>query len=103
MGRPKLNKELEPVEAAEAVEDVAKKPVKRALKQYKITFHGEGGDVVLGHNHKINLYKRNVETTIDELFLGALRSAVVETEIEDADGKRKKVRIPQEQYTVEVE
>ncbi len=84
-------------EVIEKTEAKGKKP----LKQYKITFHGEGGDIEIGHNYKLNLYKRNVEATIDELFLGVVRDAVVETEIKDADGKSKRVRIPMYQYTVE--
>jgi len=81
--------------------EVMEKPAKKALKQYKITFHGEGGDVEIGHNYKLNLYKRNVETTIDENFLGALKAAVTTTKIQDADGKWKQVSIPTYQYTVE--
>lgn len=77
------------------------KPKAKALKQYKITFHGEGGDVEVAHNYKLNLYKRNVETTIDELYLGVVKDAVIDTFVEDADGKRKNVRIPQYSYTVE--
>jgi len=77
------------------------KPKAKALKQYKITFHGEGGDVEIGHNFKLNLYKRNVETTIDENFLGALKLAVIHTIIQDADGKNKSVTIPIYQYSVE--
>ena len=79
------------------------KAEKPALKKYKITFHGEGGDVEIGHNFKLNLYKRNVETVIDENFLGVLKAAVVETFVEDANGVRKNVRIPQYQYTVDGE
>lgn len=71
-------------------------PKVKALKQYKITFHGEGGDVEIAHNYKLNLYKRNVETTIDEHFLGVLKDAVVQTVV---DGKE--VRIPMYSYTVE--
>jgi len=71
-------------------------PKAKALKQYKITFHGEGGDVEIAHNFKLNLYKRNVETTIDEHFLGVLKDAVVQTVV---DGKE--VRIPMYNYTVE--
>lgn len=67
-----------------------------ALKQYKITFHGDGGDVEIAHNFKLNLYKRNVETTIDENFLDVLKNAVVQTVV---DGKP--VRIPMYNYTVE--
>lgn len=85
------------VEVAE-VAPRSKKP-----KKYTITFHGEGGDVEIGHNFKLNLYKRNVPTTIDENFLGVLKHAVVTTQIQDSDGNWKAVTIPQYQYTVEAE
>lgn len=74
----------------------AKKP-----KQYKITFHGEGHDVEVVHNFVLNVYKRNVETTIDENFLGVVRDAVITTQVQDESGKRKDIRIPQFNYTVE--
>jgi len=77
------------------------KPKARALKQHKITFHGEGGDVEIVHNFKLNLYKRNVETTIDENFLGVVKLAVTHTTIQDADGNNKAVTIPLYQYSVE--
>jgi hypothetical protein len=83
------------------MEKPAEKPAKKALKQYKITFHGEGGDVEVGHNYKLNLYKRNVETTIDENYLGVVRDAVIHTVAQDADGKNKNVTIPAYSYTVE--
>lgn len=76
----------------------------KELQMYKITFHGEGGDVELVHNFKVNVYQRNVECLIDENYLGVVKSAVVETEIPtdiDGDKKYKKVRIPQLQYTYE--
>jgi hypothetical protein len=73
---------------------------KAELKQYKITFHGEGGDVEIAHNFKLNVYKRNVETTIDENFLGVIKNAVVYTQIKGDDGKMKPVTIPQFSYTV---
>lgn len=76
----------------------AKKP---ALKQYKITFHGDGGDVELVHNYVLNVYKRNVPTTIDENFLSVLKDAVIHTRIQDADGKWRDVTIPTIQYTLE--
>jgi len=82
-------------------EIIESKPKARALKQYKITFHGEGGDVDLIHNFKLNLYKRNTETTIDENFLGVAKLAVINTIIQDADGKEKAVSIPLYQYSVE--
>ena len=71
------------------------------LKQYKITFHGEGGDVEIAHNYKLNVYKRNVETTIDEHFLAVVKDAVVNTTSKDENGKVRAVSIPQFQYTVE--
>lgn len=85
--------------------EVEAAPVSRSkkLKQYTITFHGEGGDVEIGHNFKLNLYKRNVPTTIDENFLSVLKHAVVTTQIQDSDGNWKAVSIPQYQYTVEAE
>lgn len=79
----------------------APKAKAKALKQYKITFHGEGGDVEVGHNFRLNLYKRNVETTIDEHFLDVVKQAVITTIVEDADGNKKPVSIPVYQYTVE--
>lgn len=78
----------------------AAKPAK-APKQYKITFHGEGGDVEIAHNFKLNVYKRNVETTIDEHYLGVIKDAVVHTQVKGEDGKMKAVTIPQYNYTVE--
>lgn len=68
----------------------------KELKKYKITFHGEGGDVEVAHNFKLNLYKRNVEAEIDEHFLGVVKDAVVHTTMNG-----KPVSIPQYQYTVE--
>lgn len=75
----------------------------KKLKQYKITFHGEGGDVELGHNFKLNLYKRNVPTTIDENYLNVLKHAVITTQVQDSDGKWRSVSIPTYQYTIEAE
>ena len=74
-----------------------------APKKYKITFHGEGGDVEIAHNFKLNVYKRNVPTEIDEHFLGVLKHAVVHTTVQDADGKTKEVTIPQYNYTIDGE
>lgn len=84
---------------SEVMEQPAK-TAKKSLKKYRITFHGEGGDVEIGHNFKLNLYKRNVETTIDEHFLGVLKDAVVHTVVEDAEGKRRNVTIPMYSYTI---
>lgn len=87
------------------------KAEKKPLKKWKITFHsGEGenadhSDIEIGHNYKINVYKRNVETTIDENFLGSLRAAVINTVITTVseDGKSKTtqaVTIPRFAYTL---
>lgn len=84
-----------------ASEPVATKAAPAKLKQYRITFHGEGGDIEIGHNYKLNLYKRNVETTIDENYLNVLKHSVVTTQIQDSDGKWKAVSIPTYQYSVE--
>ena len=78
----------------------AEKPAKKALRKFKITFHGEGGDVEIAHNYKLNVYKRNVETEIDENFLGVLKDAVIHTVIEDSNGKRKAVTIPMHSYSL---
>lgn len=87
---------------SEATEtEVKGKAKKEPLKQYKITFHGEGGDVEVGHNFKLNLYKRNVETTIDENFLNVVKDAVITTTTQGEDGKARNVSIPQYSYTVE--
>lgn len=72
-----------------------------SLKQYKITFHGEGGNVEVGHNYKLNSYPRNVETTIDENFLGVVKAAVVTTTVQDEAGNARHVSIPQYSFTVE--
>jgi hypothetical protein len=76
-------------------------PRAKKLKTYTITFHGEGGDVEIGHNYKMNLYKRNVPTTIDENYLNVLKASVVTTQIQDSDGNWKAVSIPTFQYTLE--
>lgn len=74
---------------------------KKALKKYKITFHGDGPDVMIGHNGVLNVYKRNEECVIDENFLGVLKDAVIDTFVQDEDGKRRHIRIPTYQYSVE--
>lgn len=75
-------------------------PRSKKLKQYKITFHGEGGDVEIGHNFKMNLYKRNVETVIDENYLDVLRQSVTTTVTQDSAGNWKPVSIPAYQYSL---
>lgn len=74
-----------------------------APKKYKITFHGEGGDVEIAHNFKLNVYKRNVPTEIDEHFLGVLKHAVVHTTVQNAKGETEEVTIPQYSYTIDGE
>jgi hypothetical protein len=83
---------------SDAIQEVAAEPKakKATVKQYKITFHGEGGDVEIAHNFKLNIYKRNIETTIDQNYLDVLKNAVVHTVV---DGKS--VSIPQFAYTIE--
>jgi hypothetical protein len=85
---------------SEVMEKPETKATKKALKKYKITFHGDGGDVEIIHNCKLNVYKRNVETVIDELYLGVLRDAVVHTFVQDENGVRKAVTIPMHSYTL---
>jgi hypothetical protein len=89
------------IEKQAAEKPAVEKSSKKQLKQYKITFHGEGGDIEIGHNFKLNLYKRNVETTIDENFLAVVKDAVIHTVVKDEDGKERKATIPAYQYTVE--
>jgi hypothetical protein len=82
--------------AGTGADAAAVKPTKaKAPKKFKITFHGEGGDVEIAHNFKLNVFKRNVETEIDEHFLGVLKHAVVHTTV---DGKE--VTLPQHSYTL---
>lgn len=84
------------------MDEVMEKPAKeKKLKMYKITFNGEGGDVEVVHNFKLNVYKRNVETIIDENFLGVVKDAVVTTMVKGEDGTERLVRIPQLSYTAE--
>jgi len=97
MARPKAN----PAAPQDGEQSGEVEQAPKALKQYKIMFSGQGGDVEIGHNYKLNLYKRNVWTTIDENFLGSLRAAVIETVVEDSEGNRSAVRIPAYQYELE--
>lgn len=85
---------------SEVMEKPEAKPAKKALRKWKITFHGEGGDVEIGHNARLNVYKRNVETVIDENYLGVLKDAVIHTVVEDENGKRREVTIPTISYTL---
>ncbi len=73
-----------------------------ALKQYRVTFTGDGGDILVGHNYKLNVYQRNVEVIIDENFLQVIKHAVVETDIREKDGTVRHIRIPQYQYSAEL-
>ena len=65
-------------------------------KKFTITFTGEGGDIVIVHNFKQNVYQRNVPVEIDEDFLSVVKDSVIETEI---DGKA--VKIPTHPYILE--
>lgn len=83
------------------------KAEKKALKKWKITFHsGEGdkpdnSDVEISHNFRLNVYKRNVETTIDENFLAVLKDAVIHTNIKnDETGVVTAVTIPRFSYSL---
>ena len=76
-------------------------PMTAKLKQYLITFNGEGGDVEVGHNFKMNLYKRNTPAPIDELFLGVVKDAVVISMVKDDKGVERQVKTPLYNYTVE--
>ena len=101
MARPKANAKSAPESTQEDATEVESAPKAKGLKMYKIMFSGEGGDVEIGHNFKLNLYKRNVWTTIDENYLGVLRDAVVTTIVQDAEGNTKQVRLPAYQYELE--
>lgn len=90
-------------EVIEAGEKTLK--LKKALKQFKITFHSgeeksEAEDVIIGHNCKMNRWQRDVESTIDENFLGVLKDAVVKTMLKGSDGVEREVTIPRFSYTV---
>lgn len=87
-------------------EEVVEKVSKKALKQFKITFHSsedktEAEDVVIGHNCKLNRYQRDVATTIDENFLAVLKDAVIKTVVKGNDGVEREVTIPRFSYSVE--
>lgn len=84
-----------------SLEKASRKAAAPAPKQYKITFHGEGGNVEVGHNYKLNSYPRNVECVIDENFLGVVKAAEITTTLVDNAGKETSVRIPQYSYSVE--
>jgi len=88
----------EDVKTEEVVKEKRKSP-----KLYEITFHNDGNDssdVVIGWDYKLNQYKRNVRTTINENFLSALKDAVIYTKVKDADDKEIAVTIPRFSYTV---
>ena len=57
--------------------------------------------MVIGHNCKLNRYQRDVETTIDENFLGVLKDAVIKTTVKGEDGVERAVTIPRFSYSVE--
>lgn len=82
---------------SEVAEQAAKA---KKLKVYRITFHGQGAPVEIGHNYKINAYPRNIPTLIDENYLDSLRHATTETRIQDENNKWCDVTIPTYQYTI---
>lgn len=72
-------------------------------KRWKVTIHsinGDNSDVVVGHNFKINQYKRNVEVEMDDNYLEVLKGAVVHTTVQDQNGVETEVSIPMHAYTV---
>lgn len=78
---------------------------KEAVKQYKVTIHSgedkaDKGDVVLAHNFKQILIKRDEEVTIGEHFLEALKHSTIDTTIRD-EGKERAVKIPRFSYSVQ--
>lgn len=83
---------------AAAPEPRAEKPKK--IKQFKITFHGDGAPVEIGHNFRMNVYPRNIETTIDENYLDVLRHSITATRRQDEAGNWQNVSIPTYQYTL---
>jgi len=82
---------------SEVAEQVTKA---KKLKVYRITFHGKGAPVEIGHNYKMNSYPLNVPTTIDENYLDSLRRATTETRVQDEAGNWSNVSIPTYQYTL---
>ena len=98
MSRTKQDPE---VGAAESEATPAPKAEKsKKLRQYKITFHGDGAPVEIGHNYRMNIYPRNVETTIDENYLDVLRQSVTKTRKQDGMGNWSDVAIPTYSYTL---
>ena len=85
--------------------DVEKSPEpkarKKELKRYMITFLGEGGDVEIGHNFKLNVYQRNVPVEIDENFLQVVKDAVVTSDVPNGQGGFVTKRKPVYQFEVE--
>lgn len=79
--------------------EAAEKPAK--LKQYKITFHGEGPDVFLGWNGETRLYKRGMEAPIDQRFVDVLKCTLITTIAKDDDGKETPISVPRFTYTLE--
>ena len=89
------------VDAPAAREPEAEKaPRAKKLKQWKITFHGKGAPVEIGHNYRMNVYPLNVETVIDENYLDVLRNSTTMTRQQDGAGNWENVSIPTYQYTL---
>lgn len=71
------------------------------LKQYKITFHGDGPDVFIGWNGENRLYKRGMEASIDQRFVDVLKTTLITTVKEMDDGKLIPIQQPRFSYTLE--
>lgn len=79
----------------------AKPARKKDLKRFLITFTGEGGDVMIGHNYKLNVYQRNVQVEIDENYLQVVKDSVVTSDVPDGKGGFITKRNPVYQYELE--
>lgn len=72
-------------------------------KKFKITFHSDEndkGDVMIGHNFQLNVFKRDVEAIIDEHFLEVVENSVINTTMKNEKGEVALVTIPRYNYTV---
>jgi hypothetical protein len=86
--------------------DDTKTPKVKAPRKYKITIHsdadgGDKSDVLIGHNFKLLQIKRNAEVEIDENFLNALKSSVIDTYVKGEDDKMHPVKVPRYSFSVE--
>ena len=79
---------------------------KQVPKQYRVTIHtgednGDKGDVVLVHNYKQILIKRDHEVVIGEHYLDVLKNSVVHTTAKNEAGEVIPVRIPRFSFSHE--